>query len=179
MSSIIRLNASSFSPKSICSPPIESQFTAVSLAAGCQPLAAIKASVRTKPVTIAPMEIRLLTVLLRKVKSVITTADSSGRNKISQGNNSNFIFLKPQMDTNGHEKFASNRFRIRVDSCPFVVASQFHARQIFDVRGLAFAVERHDQREADRHLRRRHGDDEKHQHLAVELVVESRKGDER
>ena len=31
------------------------------------------------------MEMRLLTVLERNVKSVITAADSSGRNKINQG----------------------------------------------------------------------------------------------
>jgi len=37
------------------------------------------------------MEMRLLTVLLRNVKSVITATDSSGRNKISQGKISYFI----------------------------------------------------------------------------------------
>ncbi len=41
--------------------------------------------------TIAPMEMRLLTDLERKVKSVMTTTDSSGRNRISQGKISYFI----------------------------------------------------------------------------------------
>ncbi len=99
-------------------------------------------SVRIKPVTIAPMEMRLLGGFGTQREKRITVADSNGRNKISQGKSSCFI------------------------------RSKFHARQIFDVRGLAFAVERHDQRETDRHFRRRHGDDEEHQHLAVELVVE-------
>ena len=39
----------------------------------------------------APMEMRLLTVLLRNVKSVITATDSSGRNRISHGKSSFFI----------------------------------------------------------------------------------------
>ncbi len=37
------------------------------------------------------MEMRLLTVLLRNVNSVITAAESSGRNKISHGKISYFI----------------------------------------------------------------------------------------
>jgi len=44
---------------------------------------------------------------------------------------------------------------------------------------LAPAIQRHDEREADRDLRRRHRDDEEHQDLAVQVVVEPRKGDER
>ena len=45
----------------------------------------------TNPAATAPMEMRLLTVLLRKVKSAITVAESSGRNRISHGKNSFFI----------------------------------------------------------------------------------------
>src|SRR5581483_8872159 len=41
------------------------------------------------------------------------------------------------------------------------------------------AIKRDDEREADRNFRRGDGDDEKHQHLAVEFVVEARKRDER
>src|SRR5665647_358833 len=51
----------------------------------------MNSNVRMKPVTTAPMEMRLLTVLERRVKSVITVADSSGRNKMSQGKISYFI----------------------------------------------------------------------------------------
>jgi hypothetical protein len=39
----------------------------------------------------APMEMRLLVVLQRKVKSVITVAANSGKNKIVQGKISYFI----------------------------------------------------------------------------------------
>src|ERR1039457_4527417 len=57
----------------------------------------MNSKVITKPVATAPMEMRLLTVLLRNVKSVITATDSSGRNKISQGKFSYFIFYQPQI----------------------------------------------------------------------------------
>ena len=91
MSNIIMLNASSFSPKSACRLPMASQLTAVSLTAGCQPLAAMKVSVRRKPMTIALMEMRLLFVRQRNVNSVMTAVASNGRNKIIQGNASSFI----------------------------------------------------------------------------------------
>jgi len=42
------------------------------------------------------------------------------------------------------------------------------------VRRLAFTVERDDEREADGHFRRRDGDDEEDQNLAVQVVVEPR-----
>src|ERR1035437_5872838 len=51
----------------------------------------MNSKVITNPATTAPMEMRLLTVLERRVKSVITVADSSGRNKMSQGKIANFI----------------------------------------------------------------------------------------
>ena len=57
--------------------------------------------------------------------------------------------------------------------------SQFHARQVFDMRRLALAIERHNEREADGDFRRRDGDDEEHHHLTVQVIVESRKRDER
>ncbi len=47
--------------------------------------------VRTKPVTIAPMERSALAVRDRRVNSIITAAASSGRNKINHGNASRFI----------------------------------------------------------------------------------------
>ena len=53
------------------------------------PFALTKTADITKPATTAPMEMRLLVVLQRKVNSVITAADISGRNKISQ---ENFVF---------------------------------------------------------------------------------------
>ena len=53
----------------------------------------MKRSVITKPVTIALMEIRLLTILERKVKSVITVADSNGKNKIHQTNDMYSILI--------------------------------------------------------------------------------------
>ena len=56
---------------------------------------------------------------------------------------------------------------------------QFHRGQIFDMGGLALAIEGHDQRQAHRDFRRRHRDDKKDQDLAVEVVVEPREGDQR
>src|SRR5882672_4590903 len=91
MSIIIMLKASSFSPNSACRSPIVSQFLEVSETAGCQPLAAMKTTARTKLVTTALMEMRLLVVLQRNVNSVMTAVASSGRNKISQGKISYFI----------------------------------------------------------------------------------------
>jgi hypothetical protein len=44
-----------------------------------------------KPATMAPMDRSALVVRQRKVKSVIATVASNGRNKISQGNASKFI----------------------------------------------------------------------------------------
>src|SRR5437867_7928638 len=55
----------------------------------------------------------------------------------------------------------------------------FHERQVFNMRCLALAIERDDQRQADRHFCRRHRDDEKDEHLAIETVPESRKSDQR
>src|SRR5690242_19098287 len=143
------LSASSLRPKSTCREPIVSQLMVVWLcsAARCNPLALMNTSVRTKPVTIAPMETSELNTLLRKVNSVMNTADSSGRNKMIQGSDSNFI------------------------------ASKLHRGQIFNVRGLPTTIKRHDERQTDRDFGRRHRDDEKHQHLAVEFVVEPRKRD--
>ena len=91
MSIIIRLNASSFSPKSMFRLPMDSQLVVSSEGAGVQPLLAMKTIVRTKPVTMAPMDRSALVVRQRRVKSVITAAASSGRNKINQGNASYFI----------------------------------------------------------------------------------------
>src|SRR5580698_5779252 len=117
------------------------------------PLVMMNMTVRTKPARMAPMEMMALRFFERSVKSVMNAAENSGRNKIHQAN----------------------------DMCSMLMpakTSQFHRGQILDVRGLAFAIERHDEREADRYFRRRHGDDEKHQHLAVELVVEPGKENE-
>jgi hypothetical protein len=58
---------------------------------GIQSFAAMKQIVKMKPVTMAPMDRSALVVRQRRVKSVITAAASSGRNKISQGSASNFI----------------------------------------------------------------------------------------
>jgi hypothetical protein len=51
----------------------------------------MKQIVKMKPVTMAPMDRSALVVRQRRVKSVITAAASSGRNKMIQGNASNFI----------------------------------------------------------------------------------------
>jgi hypothetical protein len=91
MSIIIRLKASSFSPKSMFRLPMVSQWVVSSEGVGVQLFAAMKEMVRTKPVTIAPMDRSALVVRQRKVKSVIAAAASSGRNKIIQGNASKFI----------------------------------------------------------------------------------------
>jgi hypothetical protein len=70
----------------------------------------MKMTERMKPVTIAPMEMRLLTVLFRNVKSVITTTDSSGRNKISQGNDSSFIQFSAQKFSELHHSAAPIKY---------------------------------------------------------------------
>ena len=93
ISNIIMLNASSFSPKSTCRPPMVSQSVMDSPGVGCQPLALMKTRVRMKPVTIAPMDNSALTVRCRNVNSVMPPAASSGRNRISQGKISYFIQL--------------------------------------------------------------------------------------
>ncbi len=56
---------------------------------------------------------------------------------------------------------------------------KFHCGQIFDVRGLAFAIQRHNQGQADSDFRRCHRNDEEHHDLAVELVVEAGESDQR
>ena len=82
--------------------------------------------------------------LFRSVKSVITAVATSGRNKISQGN---------------------IRFSLSAKS-------EFHRGQILDMRGLALAIERDNESKPDSHFRCRDRDDEKHQHLTVQFVVE-------
>src|SRR5277367_1551254 len=114
----------------------------------------MKMTVKIKPVTIAPMDRKALMARMRKVNSVIAVAANSGKNKIHQTSDMYSSFISAN-------------------------SLQLHARQIFHVRGLAAAIERDDEREADRDFRRRDGDDEKHQHLSIELVVESRERDER
>src|ERR1043166_3094658 len=57
-----------------------------------------------------------------------------------------------------------------------LMCSQFHRCQVFDVGGLAFAIERDDQRQADGHFRRGDGDDEKDHYLSVQASVEPREG---
>ena len=94
MSIIIRLNASSLRPKSMFRLPMDSQLVVSSEGVGAQPLLAMKTIVRTKPVTIAPMDRSALVVRQRRVKSVITAAESIGRNKIIQGSACKFIRLK-------------------------------------------------------------------------------------
>ena len=90
--------------------------------------------------------------------------------------------LTPSLSPSDGERVASRRVRgfrfvfIRVHSW---FASKFHRRQIFNVRGLAFAVERDDERQPDRHFRRRDGDDEENQNLSVQVVVEARERNER
>src|ERR1700722_12082668 len=108
----------------------------------------MKMTVRINPATMAPIEIRLLTTLLRKVKSVITAVDASGRNKTHQ---------------------ISDRYSILISA----KASELHGRQIFHMGGLATAIERDDQRQANGHFGRSDRDDKEHEHLAIELVVEA------
>src|ERR1035437_6244066 len=106
--------------------PMVSQLTADSAGAGVQPFAAMKKIVRMKPMTVAPMEMRLLVVLQRKVKSVITAVASSGRNKINQGSASNFI------GENGNIELRTSNFEHRT---PANAASS-----AFDVRCWMFDV---------------------------------------
>jgi hypothetical protein len=62
MSSIIMLKASSFRPKSICSPPMESQLTEVSETLNLKTVGVDEQQASSQsPMTIAPMEMRLLT----------------------------------------------------------------------------------------------------------------------
>src|ERR1051325_3488187 len=148
MRSIIKLSGSSLRPKSTFRLPMESQLTESSRAS--QPPNLITTSVRTKPVTIAPMDNVALTDLLRRVKSVMTPVASSGRNKISQVSASGFIQVfnaKAQRGKGAERKdlcvFAS--LRLCVEFFRFS-QSEFHARQVFNVRGLALAIKGHDQR---------------------------------
>ena len=90
-SSISRLSGSSRSPKSTCKSPTSSQVTSVSFFNGSQPLAAMKMTLNTKPETIAPMESLALSSRFCFVNSVMVAAENSGKNKINQGNASNFI----------------------------------------------------------------------------------------
>ncbi len=126
-----------------------SQFAEDFRADGCHPFSRDEDDAENEAGDDRPMDSAALSFRSCWVKSVINPAASSGRNRINQG----------------------NEFQVH--------QLEFHRRQIFDMRGLALAVERHDQRQADRHFRRRHGDDEEHQDLAVEVVVEPREGDQR
>src|SRR5579871_3087679 len=101
-------------------------------------------AVMKKATTAAPTEIYELNSGLRRVKRVMTAAANNGRNRIIQPKPSQF----------------SNML-------------VFHPHEIFHVRGLAPAIQRDDQRQAHRDLRRRHSDDEEHEHLAVEIAVEA------
>jgi len=64
-------------------------------------------------------------------------------------------------------------------------SSKFQTVDVFNVRGLARAKQRHDDGEANRDLRRRDGDDEEDKNLRVVirnsagLEVKSLEGDER
>src|SRR5205085_1350535 len=91
----------------------------------------------------ATMEMRALTAAYLRVNSAIVPAAKSGNSRINQ---------------------AKVSFPIR--------ALKLHRRQIFHVSGLAFAIERHNEGEANRHFRRRDGDDEKDHHLSVDVVRE-------
>ena len=79
----------------------------------------------------------------------------SGRNKIGQAKVSGF-----------------QTYRI-------VLCARASSCQIFHVRGLAFAIERHDESEAHGDFRRRDRDDEKNDDLAVQVVGETGEGDQR
>src|SRR5438105_6322612 len=57
------------------------------------------------------------------------------------------------------------------------LGSQFHRGQVFHMGRLAFAVKRHDQRQADCNLSRSHGDDKKDHHLPIQIIVEPGEGD--
>src|SRR5437016_1052253 len=91
MSSISRLRGSRRRPKSTCKSPTSSQVAIVSFLNGSQPFAEMKRTLSTKPATIAPMESRALSSRFFRVNSVMPAAESSGRNKMSQGSASNFM----------------------------------------------------------------------------------------
>src|SRR5437762_1849503 len=91
MSSISRLRGSRRRPKSTCKSPTSSQVAIVSFLNGSQPFAEMKSTLSTKPATIAPMESRALSSRFFRVNSVMPAAESSGRNKMSQGSASNFM----------------------------------------------------------------------------------------
>jgi len=57
--------------------------------------------------------------------------------------------------------------------------SEFQGSQVFHMRRLALAVQRHEEREAHSHLGCSDGDDEEYHHLAIEVVVVSREGHQR
>src|SRR6266404_1577196 len=60
-----------------------------------------------------------------------------------------------------------------------IIGLQFHQREVLDVRRLALAVKRHNESQADRDFRRRDSNNEKHEDLAIQVVVESRKSHKR
>src|SRR5687767_12801748 len=84
-----------------------------------------KAHVKTNDANTAQMEMRALAAGCRRVNSAMTPAAASGKSRINQ---------------------ARASFPIR--------ALKLHRGQIFHVRGLTFAIQRDDQREADSNFRR-------------------------
>src|SRR5258708_6341938 len=70
---------------------------------------------------------------------------------------------------------ASGRNRMNQGSA--IMKSQLHRGQVFHVGRAALAIEGHDERQTHRHLGGRHGDDEKHEHLPIEIAGEAREGD--
>src|SRR6266850_6310705 len=106
-------------------------------------------TLKIKPVRTAPIESVALTLRSCRVKSVITTAATSGRKRIIQASISAFI------------------------------GSKLHRHQVLHVGRLALALERYNERQANGHLGRCHCDDEKDKDLPVQIVIEPREGDQR
>src|SRR5882672_8389809 len=153
-----RLSGSSRNPRSTLSSPMWSQFSGVAVTSLVSNTVCL--NIRNRPQltrkvsTTAEMESCALNLPSRLVNSPIAAAASNGRNRMIQATSSG---LK------------SSNMR----------GSEFHRSEVLDVCSLALAVERDDERQAHRHFRRRHGDDEENHDLAVEVVVEPREGDER
>src|SRR5205085_2972227 len=93
------------------------------------------------------------------VKRVMSTAATSGRNRMNQG--SAFISM--------------GRLFPRISQA----LSKFHRGEILYMRGLTLAVEGDNECQADRDLGGSNGNNEKDKHLAVQVIVKSGKRHQR
>src|SRR5687767_6229363 len=127
MRSINLLRGSSVRPKSTFRSPTfnHSKFKRSETIVSA-PVAAKIPRLRMNPITIAQIEISPLNRLCSRVNSVITTAATSGRNRMTQAE------------------------LMRVS---FIRELQLHRRQVFHVHALSLPIKRHNQSQPDRHFR--------------------------